>query len=180
MGSAGIAAAAALSGRPVEAADAKQAHDHTQVDGPLSQITVSFGQWRTDFDPPLDRFPIVAPATTNRQANNHKLIPYVATIKAGGAVNFLISGTHQILIYDNGTQLADVSSANVVGATAGPPPFPGFVDDPNHRIYRGLNPLPLPQDRAEAVTFPNKGTYLVVCGVLPHFLEGMHGFVKVI
>src|SRR3954447_8101547 len=185
IGSAGIAAAAALTGTRVNAAD-KQEHDHggAQMDGPLSQATVSFGQWTTNFDPPLDRYLVVFPAQTNRAANNHQLIPYVATIKAGGAVNFLISGTHQILVYDSGTQLSDLSAANIVGATA-TPPFPGFVDDPKNRIYRGLDPTKLPQDRAEAVTFPNKGTYLVVCGVLPHFAPPapgvpMHGFVKVI
>jgi hypothetical protein len=31
------------------------------------------------------------------------------------------------------------------------------------------------------VQFPNRGTYLVICGVLPHFaVDGMYGFVRVV
>ena len=51
------------------------------IDGPLANATVSFGQW----EPPLDRL------TTNPGAgpgNVHELAPNIATIKAGGAVNF--------------------------------------------------------------------------------------------
>jgi hypothetical protein len=37
----------------------------------------------------------------------------------------------------------------------------------------------LVMDRVESVNFKEPGRYLVVCGVLPHFLEGMHGYVNV-
>ena len=51
-------------------------HDHgDNVDGPLANVNVSFGQWKTT--PPLDRFGVV-PVT----ANVHKLIPFEAKIKA--------------------------------------------------------------------------------------------------
>ena len=172
LGSAGVATAAVLSSSRLSAEPQTQ-HDHTQVDGPLAQASVSFGQWRTE--PALDRYPSNSP----RAANSHKLIPYTATIKAGGAVNFFISGTHQILIYAPGTTLASITRT-VVDAVAGPPPFPGFVDDPVNRVYRGLDPRLLPQDRVESVTLATPGTYLVVCGLVPHFDEGMHGFVKVV
>ena len=36
------------------------------------------------------------------------------------------------------------------------------------------------QDRVEVVHFPEKGLYLVICGVLPHFDDGMYGWVKVV
>jgi len=170
LGSAGLATAAAL-GRRAAAAPAEQ-HDHTQVDGPLAQATVAFGQWRTDLTPALDRFPSNSPRT----ANNHKLIPYVATIKAGGAVNFLISGTHHVLVYGEGTTLDSITQT-IIEAGGG---FPGFIDDPINRMYRGLDPRLLPPDRLEAVTFASVGTFLVVCGLVPHFREGMHGFVKVV
>ena len=173
LGSAGVATAAVLGSRLSAAPE--QQHDHTAVDGPLAQATVSFGQWRTDLTPALDRYPSNSPRT----ANNHKLIPYTATVKAGGAVNFVISGTHQVLVYGPGTTL-DTITLNVVDAVAGPPPFPGFIDDPVNRVYRGLDPRPLPQDRTESVTFATKGTYFVVCGLTPHFDEGMAGFVKVV
>src|SRR4030095_2459135 len=169
LGSAAAATAAALGSR-VSAAPEKQ-HDHPEAAGPLAQATVSFGQWRTDLSPALDRFPNNSPRT----ANNHKLIPFIVLIKAGGAVNFLISGTHQVLIYAPGTKLEDVQRIVVEASTT--PPFPGFIDDPANRVYRVSDPRPLPQDRLENVTFAAKGTYLVVCGLVPHFDEGMHGFV---
>ena len=173
IGSASLAAAGAL-GSVVSAAPGDQAHDHSTLDGPLASANVSFGSWRTD--PALDRFPNNSPRT----ANNHKLLPYTTTIKAGGSVAFNISGTHLLLIYAPGTTLASIDGSLIEFATPGPPPFPGFINDPNNRIYRGLDPRPLPQDRVEVVTFASPGTHLVVCGLVPHFVEGMHGFVKVL
>jgi hypothetical protein len=168
IGSATMAMAAAV-GNTVSA-DTKQDHDHSQIDGPLANATVSFGQWRTD--PPLDRFPNISPRT----ANQHKLLPYTVIIKAGGGVNFNISGTHHILVYGPGTTLESIDASSIIEAS---PTFPGFVNDPQNRVYRGLDPRLLPQDRVEVVAFANRGTYLVVCGLLPHFLDRMHGFVQV-
>ena len=172
IGSASLAAAGALGS--VASASGSQAHNHTNLDGPLASATVVFGAWNTD--PPLDRFPSNSPRT----ANNHKVQPYTTTIKAGGSVTFNISGTHQILVYAPGTTYESIDNSLIVEATPGPPPFPGFVNDPANRIYRGLDPRLLPQDRLETVTFSNTGVHLVVCGVVPHFNEGMYGFVKVV
>jgi len=59
--------------------------------------------------------------------------------------------------------------------------FPGFINDPNNRLYRGLDPrAPAPLDRVEVVTFANPGLYLVVCGILGHFQANMSGYVNVI
>ena len=55
-----------------------------------------------------------------------------------------------------------------------------MINDPDRRIYRGLDPRLVPQDRVEVVHFANPGTYLVICGVLPHFNDDMFGFVRVI
>lgn len=176
IGSAGVAAAAAIGSVVSATPTARGAqHDHNlRVDGPLASAVVSFGQWLTD--PPLDRFPNNSPRT----ANQHKLIPYTATIKAGGSVTFQISGTHLLLVYGPGTTLDSIDKTLVEFATPGPPPFPGFINDPENRVYRGLDPRLQPQDRSETITIAHPGTYLVVCGLVPHFLEGMHGFVKVV
>lgn len=140
-------------------------------DGPLSNATVSFGQWRSD--PPLDRFPDQSP----RLHNQHQQIPFKVKIKAGGSVNFIIGGFHQIIVYDDGTQPEDINTTLIVPGSSPP----GLIDDPNGRIYRGLNPRLLPQDRVEVVHFPKPGTYLVICGVLPHFVnDNMFGFVRVL
>ena len=89
----------------------------------------------------------------------HKLIPFETKIKAGGTVNFIIGGFH------------------LPGA---PPGFPPVVDDPVNRIYRGLSPFGLPQDRVEAVNFAVPGRHLVVCTFLPHFNDRMFGYVRVL
>lgn len=164
--SAGLLATAVAS--PVRA----QQHDHAQMDGPLASATVSFGQWKTD--PPLDRM-----AGSPPPANGHLVIPYEVTIRAGGSVNFIIAGLHQILVFGPGSTLENINAANVVPAGPGLPPL---VNDPVNRIYRGLNPGPLLPvlDRVEVVKFHSSGRYLVVCGVLPHFFDRMHGWVKVL
>ncbi len=156
---------------------AKNAHVVTAgVDnGPLTNATVSFGAWMTS--PPLDRFPNVS---NTRTSNHHVVIPDVAKIKAGGTVNFIIAGFHQVIIYDDGTQPSDIDITNTVLPTNPPTPPPPLIADPNRRIYRGLDPSLQPADRVEVVHFEKPGTYLVICGVLPHFQSGMFGFVRVL
>ena len=161
---------------------------HKALSGPLASATVSFGQW--DTDPPFDRMaaevldppgPPNLPPTGGQNdftRNVHALLPNEVTIKAGGSVNFIVAGFHQILIYENVSGPSDINSANLIPAS--PPFFPPLVNDPNNRIYRGLDPRPLTlQDRVEVVNFPNPGRYLAICGVLPHFAE-MFGWVRVL
>lgn len=141
------------------------------AEGPLSNATVSFGGWMTT--PALDRFPNVS----DRFANHHTIEPRIAKIKAGGMVNFIIGGFHQVIVYDDGTQPGDINKTLTVLPTAGGPPL---INDPANRIYRGLDPSLQPQDRVEVVQFANPGTYLVICGVLPHFEQAMYGYVRVL
>ena len=184
IGSTVVAAGAALghsSGVPDASA---QGHHHTQVDGPLASATVSFGQWIAGAG--SDRFPNLNP----RQLNQHLLIPYMPTIKAGGSVNFVIAGLHHVLVYAPGTQPGDISitGASLIRPSVFPPPPPPpaedlffLIDDNRNRVYRGPDPTLLPQDRVEVVTLGSPGTYLVICGFLPHFrLDNMHGYVRVI
>ena len=140
-------------------------------------------------DPPFDRF---APADPNdRFRNHHQLTPNEAKIEEGGTVNFIIGGFHLILIYDDGTQPEQIDRNDLITSTL----FPPLINDPNKRIYRGLDPRIMPpyvgaspgafvQDRVEAVQFAERGRYLVICGVLPHFFNGtqfeMFGFVRVV
>ncbi len=136
--------------------------------------TVSFGGWMTS--PVLDRFPNENPRT----ANHHALIPERVRIKVGGTVNFVIAGFHQVIVYDHGTQPGDINT-NLVIAPTGPGNIPPLlINDPNNRIYRGLDPSLHPQDRVEVVQFDRPGLYLVICGFRPHFQEGMYGYVRVL
>ena len=42
--------------------------------------------------------------------NHHELIPKVVKIKAGGAVNFIISGLHNVIVYDDGTRSREIDT----------------------------------------------------------------------
>jgi plastocyanin len=139
-----------------------------------TNATVSFGAWQTD--PPFDRFPSSSPGARNQ----HQVIPKEVRIKAGDVVNFINSGTHQLIVYDDGTKPGDIH-ANLTTLSTGMPADTILIDDPTNRIYRGPDPTLFPRDRIEVVHFPNPGTYLVICGLHTHFFDdGMFGFVKVL
>jgi plastocyanin len=156
--------------------------EYSVASDPLGSATVSFGGWIAEASPVLDRFtnPLPPPFPPS---NHHELIPNVAKIKAGGYVNFIISGLHVVAIYDDGHQPADINAGITVPLGT---PFPSVINDANRRIYRGINPvisLSPPfytADRVEVVHFHTPGTYLVICAVLPHFNEGMFGYVRVL
>ena len=157
-------------------ASSADVEDSRRRTGPPN-ATISFGQWETD--PALDRLN-ANPA--GGAGNNHELIPDIVTIEAGGAVNFVISGLHNVQIFDDGTKPDDIG-------TTVPQPLPGMgggiIDDSNKRIYRGWDPNPIPnnfqRDRVEVVHFAEPGRYLVICGVVNHFVnDQMYGFVRVL
>ena len=148
-------------------------HDD-RIDGPLATTSVSFGAWSTD--PPLDRFPNLNPIPRNV----HELFPFEPRIKAGGSVNFVVAGFHHILIYGPGTKFGDINGTLTEAMPGAPPDFPRVVNDPVNRVYRGLSPFGLPQDRVETVQLSQPGRYLAVCGFVPHFDDRMFGFIRVL
>jgi hypothetical protein len=162
------------------------------IDGPQANATVSFGQWQTDT--PLDRIVADPPMGAG---NNHELFPQIATIKAGGSVNFIISGAHVVAIYDDGTQPEDINTTNIETDPGCPATNAtqagGVLSDSNGRIYRGPCHTSSPftttaprRDGVEVVQFSNPGTYLVICARKNHFLNPttqqfeMFGFVRVL
>lgn len=198
----GGATAAGLS--TVFAADQKpgggsdHAHDNRPLTDKRAHVIVAFGQWDADPARPLDRWPINEELET-RTRNVHSMLPFEAEVDAGGAVSFIISGFHQILIYGPGRELADVKLA-ATGLILPPfGPFPPLVNYTTDLVYRGLDPrvlqyVPIPAvpmstipagtanpvvDRIESVNFKEPGRYLVICGVKPHFDTDMHGYVNV-
>ena len=112
---------------------------------------------------------------------NHHVLPRTIEIKAGGVVNFAVAGFHQISVYLPGTAAEDL----LVPATG------VFVNDPRNLYYQGIVPaggptgLPVTinpsnaSNRVESVSFSEPGTYLVICNVRTHFLDGMYAYVKV-
>jgi len=198
----GGATAAGLS--TVFAADQKpgsgsaHAHDNRPLTDKRAHVIVAFGQWDADPDRPLDRWPINEELET-RTRNIHAVLPFEAEVDAGGAVSFIISGFHQILIYGPGRELADVKLA-ATGLILPPfGPFPPLVNYTTDLVYRGLDPrvlqyVPIPAvpmstipagaanqvvDRIESVNLKVPGRYLVICGVKPHFDSDMHGYINV-
>jgi hypothetical protein len=167
-------------------------HGHRDREDQVTNATVSFGHWlpTPDYpaDPadlntanpqPIDRF---APNDPNpRRLNGHFLTPKTVRIPVGGTVTYVIAGFHNVIVYGPGKRLRDVDITNLVPGSA-----PPLINDPDRRLYRGLDPRALPglpatpppppvvfnnQDRVEVVGFNTKGRYLVICGVLPHFFE---------
>jgi plastocyanin len=176
----GSAALIAGSGTLAAAAGEGQGHAHTPMAGPLVSATVSFGDWPVGTTAaPTDRMALpFAPAAPN----GHRLIPQTTTIRAGGTVNYLFAGFHQIAVYAPGTMPADIDTTKTL-PIPGAPPFINLIDDEVNRVYRGLDPRleSTGQDRVEVVTFAAPGTYLVICAVSIHFInDGMYGWVKVL
>ncbi len=123
----------------------------------------------------LDRYPNLSPG--NR--NSHQLIPFLATIVAGGSVNFIIAGLHQVIVYAPGKTPESVDTT-LVRPTTGTPAGVALINDPTDRVFAGLDPSTQARDRVEVVQFPTPGLHLVICGVLGHFEEGMIGYVRVL
>jgi plastocyanin len=169
------------------------------ADNKDGNVTVSFGQWDPDLSAPLDRL-LGDPA--GGVGVNDKLIPDNVTIKAGDAVNFIISGGHVVTVYEDGTQPADIGGAiepncafplPASGLTipcspvnmAGVPMAGGILSDSEGRIYRGAFLNLARRDGVEVVQFTKPGTYLVICARKNHFLNPttqqfeMFGFVEV-
>lgn len=117
-------------------------------------------------------------------AANHHVLPRTIRLKAGGVVNFAVAGFHQIFVYQPGVGPADIDLSTTS------PPFP-FINDLRNLYYKGINPAGGPlatlptanpsnaSNRVEPVSFSEPGTYLVICNVRGHFLDGMYAFVVV-
>jgi hypothetical protein len=133
---------------------------------------------------------------------NHVVLPKDIRLKVGGVVDFSVAGFHDIIIFKPGFRLEDLIEA---GGGVLPSFAPVYVlpPDPTAPLpdelafladdiyYRGINPaggpLAVPatgspsnaSNRAEQVAFLEKGTYLVICNIRPHLVDGMFAYVKV-
>jgi hypothetical protein len=176
LGIGSVALVTGAQGRSLVArASTHPGHIHQAIGGPLANATVSFGQWPVgDLGAPMDRHLVPnAPGAPNV----HSIIPQTATIKAGGAVNFIVAGFHQIAVYAPGTKPEDIDTSVQIPVAPGV----GLIDDPTNRVFRGVSPLTVLQDRVEVVGFAESGRYLVICTVSVHFItDRMFGWVNVL
>ena len=138
---------------------------------------------------------------------NHVVIPNRIDTKLDGVVHFLVAGFHQVVVYKPGTKPDDIDvplsgtfindlsnpNAPVYYLGINPAGGPGNTQaTPANPIVTGSDVRSNALNRIESVSFPasvgtgtppseqaEKGTYLVICNVRQHFLDGMFAFVKV-
>jgi hypothetical protein len=139
-------------------------------------VSVAFGRGLNTVRPPGDPMAFV----------NHAILPDDIKVKEDGVVNFLVAGFHQIVVYNRGTKVEDILVPRTGTFINDPATF-----DPTTQFYLGINPAGGPlatpvnpnptnvQNRLESVSFAEPGTYLVICNIRGHFLDGMFAFVKV-
>ncbi len=176
-----VLTALALASWPALADDDDAEHKH-------SQATASFGRGLNTAQP--------------GNAVNHAILPREIKIKSGGVVDFAVAGFHDVIVFKPGFTLAHLAAAGGGVYPSTPPifvipanptaPLPAaiaFLGDSIH--YRGISPAGGPlatpvagnpangSNRTEPVAFFDKGTYLVICNVRPHLLDGMFAYVKV-
>lgn len=68
-----------------------------------------------------------------------------------------------------GQVAAEAVSTRTAISIAGGKPAAGVAPLPRHATWPNL-----------VVSFDEPGTYLVTCGILPHFAGGMYGYVRVL
>jgi plastocyanin len=132
---------------------------------------------------------------------NHAILPKQISVKVGGVVDFGVAGFHDIVIFKPGVRLDDLLDGT--GQLPLFPPVYVLPPDPatplpaasaflaDQIYYRGINPAGGPlgtpavvnpsnaENRSEPVAFLAGGTYLVICNIRPHLLDGMYAYVKV-
>ncbi len=164
------------------------AADGDDDDHKRSQATASFGRGLNTAQP--------------GNPVNHAILPREIKIKAGGVVDFAVAGFHDVVIFKPGFTLQHLVQA---GGGQFPLTAPIFVIPANPTVplpadiafladsiyYRGISPAGGPlatavtgnpangSNRTEPVAFMERGTYLVICNVRPHLLDGMYAYVKV-
>ena len=152
--------------------DRVQDHVH-DIDNDRASVTVSFGAGLNTAQP--------------GNAANHHILPREIKVNKAGVVNFVVAGFHQIIVFAPGVVLGQIvvppaglflyepappSALPVhylgIRTTGGPPPG----------IAPTSNPSNAP-NRVESVSFANPGSYLVICNVRTHFIDGMWATIKV-
>ena len=79
------------------------------------------------------------------------------------------------------TERCPVDATHLIGVTN--PPGPPLINDADRPSLSRARSEPAPPGAAgsrRSRAVPRKGLYLVICGVLPHFNDGMYGWVRVV
>lgn len=123
------------------------------------------------------------PPGSGHDASSHAkdaIRPRTTVIRAGTTVRFVVMPAHTAAVYEPGVTPDDIDLSNLT--FPGPPGFPPVIDDPVGRLDRtDLNLNFATGDPIELeVTFEEPGRYLVICEVLPHFVQAkMYAWIDV-
>lgn len=175
---------------PVANADGKGRNGHDHGDDHRLRASAVFGRGLNTAAP--------------GNAINHAILPNRIELKAGGVVDFSVAGFHDIIVFEPGFELSDLIEAGGGGELPGfggifvvsPDPLDeaAAATDPleSKIYYRGIRPAGGPppghpaqdnpdngSNRGEPVAFLEKGTYLVICNIRPHLIDGMYAYVRV-
>jgi hypothetical protein len=153
--------------------DRVQDHVH-EIEDARDSVTVSFGAGLNTAQP-------------GNKANHH-ILPREIRVNKDGVVNFVIAGFHQPIVFEPGVVLGQIALPTAPDAlfifetppTALPVHYFGIrtTGGPPPGIAATSNPSNSP-NRVESVSFANAGSYLVICNVVPHFVDGMWAIIKV-
>jgi plastocyanin len=145
------------------------------ADQRVLSATIKFG--RDDLGSPF-------PPPSGHDASGHSrdsLFPREVVIDKGGTVTFVLgpSPVHEVAIYEPGTDSRDINTSLL--DPPAPPPCPPVptINDPNHRIAIVSDQICEGGSATPTWTFTAPGRYLVICTFLPHFEQGMYGWVTV-
>jgi len=188
--------ACGLSFQPVLAHD--DDHGHEQSDGPV--VTVAFGAGINTAQPGNSANHHVLPPVIKVDAGN--IVNFVVSglhvirvfdkgvslkdVKAAIPVECQTNPPANAPFPATCASVLAPGPVPVLAATAGPPATSLGLP----LYYSGLNslsppavppfaPVSVDQNRVEAVQFTTPGRYLIICGVLPHFNDGMAAWVEV-
>jgi hypothetical protein len=158
-----------------------------------THVTVAFGTGNNNAQPGNTPNHHILPMEIKvRISQARKLSGEVVSVPA--TVNFIVSGVHWIWVYRPGVSLQEVVDhiplagffvnyevvtlgvSNVFakgifpGTPTAVPPFSDAMPFP----FSGA------QNRTDSIAFSTPGRYLVICNVVPHFVDGMYAWVRVV
>lgn len=135
--------------------------------GPPASATVRFGN--PDVGSP---FPPPDPHDESFHSIDN-VIPSATVISAGGTVNFEMAAFHQAVVYAPGTTPSDIdpSDTNDLTDPGGAVIIPNFlIDFADDAAFVANSPFGF-APQSWSMTFDEPGRYLVICAVVPHFVE---------
>ena len=78
--------------------------------GPNRKVkVVTFGQWDSEKDPPLDR--VVEPNPSRGAGKIDEILPGFVRINRGGTIEFVVTGLHNVQVFGPGTQPEDIDTS---------------------------------------------------------------------